>query len=205
MNEPMNKAQRLMVAAAVAPSLRRVPEEVKRRRVGRLRDGVVVGYTTLGEVQEALLRARQIELEVSDECRPKENLCRNCGKTFRVGPRGTVSILCPQGCNRRCNVDGCKRMATVSQAKAASRAQFSGKPYVLRCPQCAKRHKLLMSSLGVRTLRGMSPAFLEALTTSESDAVLIDRFDVPRYALRWMRKLARQIVRLGGKLESRSA
>lgn len=68
-----NKAHRLHVAGAVAPRIRSQDDRTKSRRVARVdADGKVVGWTTLGEVQKALLLAREIELEVQPDTRPKE-------------------------------------------------------------------------------------------------------------------------------------
>lgn len=93
--ERWNKATRLAVAGIVAPHLRNQTGRVASRRVAKVdKDGNVVGYTTLAEVQEALLLMRQIELDVVDGVRPKEKMCRLCGRTFKVRSGGIVPKLC---------------------------------------------------------------------------------------------------------------
>lgn len=120
--DEMNKAQRLVLAGAVAPSLRGASEKTKNRRVGRVdAEGRVVGYTTLGEVQKALLLERQIELEPADGVRPKEVVCTNCGRTILIHTSGTIPRVCPRGCDLRCATDDCQNTVTVSTARAAAR------------------------------------------------------------------------------------
>ncbi len=91
MTEEMNKAERLAVAGYVAPRMRGDSERTASRRVARVdKDGKVVGYTTLAEVQKALLRARAIEIEVVDGTRPDEAICERCGLPAKVRARARV-------------------------------------------------------------------------------------------------------------------
>jgi len=112
----VNKAQRLLVAGTIAPSLRRASQDVKARKVGLLdSEGRVVGYTTLAHVQEALLRERHIELDVVEGVRPKKTMCKNCGKTIEVNKKhGLVPLMCSfevGGCFRQktCGEEGCDK------------------------------------------------------------------------------------------------
>ena len=94
-----NKAERLAVAAAVAPTLRSQSDKAKARRVALVdAEGKVTGYSTLGEVQKSLLKAREIELEVADGVRPKEVICRACGKTVKVPRKGGIPAACMKSC-----------------------------------------------------------------------------------------------------------
>lgn len=106
---PKNKAERLQVAAAVAPSLRKQAESARKRRVAKVdKDGNVVGYTTLEEVQKALLLDHAIEIETQDGVRPKEVLCVKCGLPFTPHFR-VLGVLC-QNCKTPFCVDcGVKR------------------------------------------------------------------------------------------------
>lgn len=82
-----NKAERLAVAGAVAPSIR--SQEL--RRVARVdSEGNIVGYSTLAEVQASLLKRHEIEIEVTDGVRPKEWFCEKCGLPCKVRHRQTV-------------------------------------------------------------------------------------------------------------------
>lgn len=94
MTESMNKAQRLAVAGVVAPHLREQSDKAAKRRVARVdKDGNVVGYTTLAEVQRALLERQKIELEVIDGVRPKEIVCAQCGRADRVARTGKLQKM----------------------------------------------------------------------------------------------------------------
>lgn len=133
--EELTEAQRLALAAAVAPSIRRGSEVTKARRV-TLYDpetGKVTGYSTLAEVQAALLREREIELAVIDGVRPKEVVCPNCGKTIRIGPVGRLPITCIGGCDLRCSSDECRNKINPQTARINAR---QGKPNVCRKCVC---------------------------------------------------------------------
>lgn len=86
--ERLNKAERLAVAAAVAPSLRRADERTRQRRIARVdAEGKVTGYTTLGAVQDALLAKHAIEIDVQPGVRAKEIICETCGIPVKVPPK----------------------------------------------------------------------------------------------------------------------
>lgn len=93
--EKMNKAERLAVASVVAPFLREGAEKARQRRVARVdKDGSVVGYTTLDEVQKALFARQKIEIEVVDGVRPKQIVCERCGKLRKVPKKGHTPKTC---------------------------------------------------------------------------------------------------------------
>lgn len=87
-----NKAERLVIAGAVAPVLRDGAEKA-RRRIVKTHSGRVV---TLADVQAGLLKAKKIELEVVEGKRPKEIICA-CGAVVRVPKTGGVV---PKQCQR---------------------------------------------------------------------------------------------------------
>ncbi len=97
-DDSMNKAQRLALASAVAPVLRGTSEKTKSRRVARVdAEGNVVGYTTLAEVQKALLLTRQIELETTDGVRQVEGVCTKCGRSVKLNTNIVPPIVCYEG------------------------------------------------------------------------------------------------------------
>lgn len=131
-----NKAQRLAVAAAIAPALRVGAAGAKARRVGRLdKDGNIVGWTTLAEVQAKLLEAHALEIAVDDGVVQTEKICARCGRPFKLarGARGQTlhnTRACPacQVLEARCHperpavtADGlcepCYRRARAPRAK----------------------------------------------------------------------------------------
>lgn len=128
MAELKSKAERLAVASAIAPVLRATSEATKRRRVAVVdAEGNVVGYRTLAEVQEKLLEAKKLELEVDDGVRPKELMCRQCGSIFIIGSRGPQPGLC----------NGCKRGRCVQCKRVRPSRPQDGKPNEL-CAGCLR-------------------------------------------------------------------
>lgn len=130
-----SKAQRLAVAGALAPHLRDQDGRASRRVARVDPDGNVVGYTTLAEVQKALLRQREIELEVQDGVRPKEIICETCGRVDKVGKKGAVPKCCA-----RCRAMHCADCSTALPPSAGTpwaHRRRRGKP--ARCKECAAR------------------------------------------------------------------
>lgn len=164
MDDEMCKAERLAVAAAVAPSLRAAPEEVRTRRVAIVdKDGNVVGYRALVDVQKEILKARAIELEVQPDTRPKTVVCVGCGKVVRTKPIGRLPERC-QACVRgKCTKCGkvlavgrtrpsskCRGCAGIAKrkpsvcavcGKAIARVRKSKQSSVRRCLECVRRAK----------------------------------------------------------------
>lgn len=134
-DEPkMRKVDRLAVAAAVAPTIRGQSERTKNRRVAVVdKDGNVMRYTTLGEVQKAALETARIELAVQDGVRPRSRPCVRCGALVTVAKRGSIKKIC----------DGCLYQACIACGRKLSRrarkcrhcAGTAKKP-VARCALC---------------------------------------------------------------------
>jgi hypothetical protein len=138
--EKWNKAERLAVASAVAPLLRSQGERALARRVARVdKDGKVVGYTTLAEVQKSLLRRREIELETVKGVRPKAVICENCGKDVPVKRKGgRLPTMCETkgGCFRQkqCARPKCRNKPTKSAFVPHCVRARNGEPWV--CQSC---------------------------------------------------------------------
>jgi len=108
--ERMNKAQRLALAADVAPSLRAQSERASKRvvKVYDQATGEVVRHATLADVQRGILETAKIELEVGDGKRPSVAFCELCGRALPVRQRGTVAKTCPpKNFCVPCSVEGC--------------------------------------------------------------------------------------------------
>lgn len=144
----MNKAARLAVAGYVAPPLRSASPQTSQRRVARVdKDGNVVGYTTLAEVQRSLLARQDIELEVAEGVRPRAIVCRLCGKVVNVPNKGAVPFTClpsAGGCARQERCAGWGSTEGVCVAVPRGRdfsirkvAIRKGGPW--RCIQCSVR------------------------------------------------------------------
>jgi hypothetical protein len=96
------KAERLAVAATVAPSLRGLRPA---RRIALVdADGHVTGYTTSKDVAAKLLERANIEIAVDDGVRPAAVVCVCCGRmiSVRQGHGGTVPTRCSSCPNGRC-------------------------------------------------------------------------------------------------------
>ncbi len=95
-DEPkMSKAERLALAGAVAPEMRRDAERLQRRKVIKYNQQTeeVTGYTTGAEALKGVLRAIGIEFDVTGK-RPKMAICTRCGKPRKVKPNAPVPKLC---------------------------------------------------------------------------------------------------------------
>lgn len=98
----MNKAERLAVAGAVAPTLRAQSERT-RQRVVKVYDqatGEVVRHATLADVQRGILETAKIELAVGEGARPTHVPCEFCGRMVAAGKRSTPKS-CRGGCDRQ--------------------------------------------------------------------------------------------------------
>lgn len=134
---PENKAERLALAAAVAPTLRVNAGKAKSRRVAVVdKDGNVTGYRTLAEVQEALLAAEKIAIAVDDGVRPKEMTCKFCGKPFPLQyATGNVPTKCGK-CLKCAECAAPLRRNAMQPSKVRAR---HGQP--ARCGSCAAKHR----------------------------------------------------------------
>lgn len=124
---PRNKAERLALAGAVAPTLRNNAAKAKDRKVAKLdKDGNVVGYTTLAKVQEALLAKEKIELAVQDGVRPKKIFCETCGVPFAPPKKGFANRVC-----RKCREKPCVDCGKPTSARWANETAKDR-----RCMEC---------------------------------------------------------------------
>jgi len=115
------KVENLAIAGYVAPRMRSQPESVRMRRVGRLdKDGNVIGYTTVEEMNKALLRRQEIEFDVADGVRPKATICKACGVILPVKKGLPVRDKCKNCRYRKCEV--CKQ--TLSYKHHSSGAKY---------------------------------------------------------------------------------
>ena len=156
----MNKAQRLVVAAAVAPVLRNEDEQTKSRRVALTdADGNVTGYTTLGEVQRQILARAKIEFDV--EGRPAKAICEYCGRVLPVPKAGgPVPKQCRYGCDRECRDCG----AEVSVNAARGAAKRREKPLCKSCHGAMQADRLRATPREVRQRAGRESAKRKGVT-----------------------------------------
>ncbi len=95
----MRKIDRLRIAGEVAPAVRQGND----RRVALVNEtGEVVGYRTLGEVQQQILARSKIELSVVAAHKRPTTVCRACGRLFTVKKKNRSAMYCPDGCETRC-------------------------------------------------------------------------------------------------------
>jgi AraC-like DNA-binding protein len=132
MRKPRNKVERLVVAGAVATSLRSNHERLARRRIYRVDgEGKVVGVTSADVVARSVLARKRIEIDVIDGQRPSEVMCNACGLPFVVeNRRGAI--------RRRCKP--CERL----DAKERSLAAKGREPRPPRCEVDVKRARQLL-------------------------------------------------------------
>ncbi len=125
----------LEAAGLIAPIVRSMrPETRERRLLVTNKEGAVVGVSTVGEVIGGLLKAHAIEIQVDDEMRPKEVLCKNCGALVKVrqGHGGFVPNCCPGGCPCACG--------KLLHPSTVFRARQNG--YAPSCSACAARRRV---------------------------------------------------------------
>ncbi len=140
--DAMNKAERLAVAGAVAPSLR----QARPRKIALVdKDGRVTGYTTSTEVAKSLLAAKKIELEVEEGVRPKEIFCEKCGKIVKTNRSGKLNRYCRK-CLFICACGGRKTGSAV-MCPACRSCRYAG--YVCACGE----KKVRKASRGCSTCR----------------------------------------------------
>lgn len=124
--EKWNRAQRLVVAGAVAPVLRSQARTASRRKVGLTdKDGNVVRYVSVADVQEALLRREEIELDVAEPSRV--SICSACGRRFLLPDLPNVRRR--KKCSR-CAYSRCADCGKQSTSKPKG---------VYRCIPCRKK------------------------------------------------------------------
>lgn len=131
-----SKAERLAVAAIVAPAVREAART--RRPVKTLdRDGKVARVVDIGDVVAGVLATRKIELEVQEGVRPISIDCEMCHRKVSVQQNGgLIPRVCRNGCLLKC------ACGAVFQAKKCA-AQFAlSQSRVLFCPKC-KRQRMI--------------------------------------------------------------
>lgn len=117
-----NKAQRLSVAAVIAPSLRSASSKTRTRPVAVVdRKGKIVRYTTVADVQESVLAAKKIEIEMAEGVRPKEFVCNFCGSVEPLSKkaRRNLSKVSCKKCAYRIAKDNCSVEVITRRTRAA--------------------------------------------------------------------------------------
>ena len=132
----MKKVERLSVAAAVAPVLRRQTEAVKKRRVKVYvqETGEVVGEITLAEAQAGILATARIEFDTAEGVKGTHRECAVCGKPFALEGHGHQIRTC-DGCRTRqtkCAGDGCEMVPPRRAFDASAVAKRKGVPWMCR-------------------------------------------------------------------------
>ena len=133
--EKMSKAQRLAIAAAVAPALR---SNKPSRRIARIDAvGEVVGYISHIELVRILLAKKKIEIEVSEGVRPKETICEGgCGRILKVSQKGGAWAKRCSECKRLYDYDMVDARMTEEACKA--REARGPIPDKIKCMDCGR-------------------------------------------------------------------
>lgn len=143
----LSKAQRLELAATIAPVLRNATEKTKTRRAKfyNQETGEVTGEGTVVEALKGLAKIHDLEHTLEEGIRPKEITCRLCGRSIRVkacGPAPTTctGALCQQEhCGGYAEIK-CKKRPTQGAFTPRRLAARNGGPW--RCKQCAPYQRL---------------------------------------------------------------
>lgn len=92
---PTNRVERLATAAVIAPTLREMRPRTASRRVACVNpEGQITRYTTLAELQDALLARHKIEIDTQPGVRPREFICEKCGLPSPQREFGPVAKFC---------------------------------------------------------------------------------------------------------------
>jgi len=142
--EPRNKAQRLAVAAVVAPTLRAATVRTRERRVAVVdKSGAVLRYTTLEATQKALLATARIEFDTVG-LRPRLVFCQQCGASVRVPKTGAVPVRC-----RACGRAKCWKCGVATSSGALScRNKGRTRVWCAGCYRTRARHRYLCPDCG---------------------------------------------------------
>lgn len=141
--EGLNRAQRLELAAYVAPVIRGASEKTLKRKV-TLYDpetGEVTGYATGAEALKGLAKIQDLQHAVGEGVRPKEVVCEACGKVI-PGPfkSGIPPKMCRRagGCRGQttCAGEGCNVVPSPDAFKSAFVRRRKGAPW--RCVRCSQ-------------------------------------------------------------------
>lgn len=124
--ERWSKVERLAVAASVAPTLRSQGATTRMRRIARVdADGNVIGYTTLGELQQSLLKRKAIEIAVQPGVRPEAVFCGACGLPVPQASTGRDRKFCD-----RCKNERRKRLKKTPQCAVCRRYHIDYDPAI---------------------------------------------------------------------------
>lgn len=127
----LSKVDRLRIGGYAAPKLRR--DKSKRRIAVVDKDGNVVGYRDLADVQKKILERAKIEFDVVDGVRPNTVLCELCNAVVKVPKTGTVPRKCIGGCPTKCS-GGCGAMSPRGANDPARVRYRGGTPWI--CNPC---------------------------------------------------------------------
>lgn len=170
---PRNKAERLAVAGAIAPSLRAQSDKLARRRISvEDKNGNVTGYISGAEFQKRLLERAKIELDVTGGKRPKNVFCGECGAVIPVAKRGYPARVCKK-C-RSCSDCGVELSAAVSSP--SSRQNRKGP---LCCIPCNTKRR---TSLPVLTCEQCGATLSKALACKRASGESVGPPMCPRHA-----------------------
>jgi len=117
------KAERLVVAGAVAPALRASPTKHARVTVVNV-EGQIVGYTTRADLQKQILARAKIELDVVEGHRPDKTVCDVCGRINVVQRIGQP--------RKRC--EPCRKMIWTTCGRCG-RGRWN-RTHTKMCPDC---------------------------------------------------------------------
>lgn len=140
-DDEWTKAERLAVAGIVAPRLRSQSERAAKRRVALVdKDGNVVRYTSLAEVQQAVLLQKKIELEVVEGRRQTAIVCEECGAVEKINTKARRQKRC-----RKCSFLRCEK-CDVELPQCYSAPSFvkkrKGRPPLCKTCYAAGRERL---------------------------------------------------------------
>lgn len=135
--DSMKKIERLAIASYAAPRLR----SAHGRKVATLdKDGNIVRYVDLVDVQASLLGKEAIEFDVEGK-RPEKALCGRCGDIIDVPARGGLKCFChacsarPYKCGGGCGRPSHHEAVTCLSCRKAS------KEVTLTCYRCRRNFK----------------------------------------------------------------
>ena len=143
----LSKVDRLRIGGYAAPKLRR--DKSKRRIAVVDKDGNVVGYRDLADVQKKILERAKIEFDVADGVRPKTVLCELCNAVVKVPKAGPVLKRCVGGiCPVPC-AGGCGKMPPKGTFVPSVVKRRAGQPW--RCRDCVTQERVAAKDARVAT------------------------------------------------------
>ncbi len=134
----MSKAERLELAAIVAPVLRsaavghRVLKKYNQadfEATGRLE---ATGFATVSELHRSLLLRQQIEIDVQPGVKPDLSPCKNCGRLVACSKTGNK----PRAYCEACLTISCESCGKPLNASGIARNYRLGRPLPRQCADC---------------------------------------------------------------------